>query len=59
MNDETPGVAIEKFVELKPKIYSYLVDDDSEHKKTKGVNKNLVATVSHNEYKYILLNKNV
>ena len=47
----------EKFVRLKPKIYSYLVDDNSVHKKAKGVNKNVVATISHNEYKDVLLNK--
>ena len=28
--DETVDVAIEEFVELKPKMYSYLVDDNSE-----------------------------
>ena len=38
-------------------MYSYLVDDNSEHKKAKGVNKNAVATISHNEYKDVLLNK--
>ena len=32
MKDETAGVAIEEIVGLKPKIYSYLVDDNSEHK---------------------------
>ena len=47
----------EKFVRLKPKIYSYLVDDNSVHKKAKGVNKNVVSTISHNEYKDVLLNK--
>ena len=57
MEDETAGVAIEEFVGLKPKMYSYLVDDNSEHKKVKGVNKILVARISHNEYKYVLLNK--
>ena len=57
MKDETAGVAIEEFVGLKPKIYLYLVDDNSEHKKAKGVNKNVVATISHNEYKDVLLNK--
>ena len=31
--------------------------DNSEHKKAKDVNKNVVATISHNEYKYVLLNK--
>ena len=38
-------------------MYSYLADDLSEHKKTKGVNKNVKATISHNEYKDVLLNK--
>ena len=31
MKDKTAGVAIEELVGLKPKIYSYLVDDNSEH----------------------------
>ena len=35
MKDETVGVAIEVFVGLKPKMYSYLVDDISEHEKVK------------------------
>ena len=47
---------IKEFDELKPKMYSYLVDDNIEHKKAKGVNKNVVATISHNKYKDILLN---
>ena len=46
MKDETAGVVIEEFVGLKPKMYSYLVDDNSEHKKAKGVNRNVVATIS-------------
>ena len=57
MTDETAGVATEEIVGLKPKIYSYLVDDNSEHKKAKGVNKNVVATISHYDYKDVLLNK--
>ena len=57
MKDDIPGVVIEEFVRLKPKMYSYLVDDNSEHKKAKEVNKNVVATISHNKYKVILLNK--
>ena len=56
MKDETGGVAIEEFGGLKPKIYLFLVGDNSEHKKTKDVNKNVVATISHNEYKDHLLN---
>ena len=49
MKDETAGVAIEEFVGLKTKMYSYLVDDSSEHKNEKGV--------SHNNYKDDLLDK--
>ena len=56
MKNETVGVGIEEFVGLKPKMYSFLVDDSSEHKKTEGVNKNVVVTITHNEYKEVLLN---
>ena len=38
-------------------MYSYLADDNSEHKKTKGVKKMFVVTISHNEYKNVFLNK--
>ena len=48
MKDETGGVAIEEFVGLKSKMYSFLVKN-SDHKKVKGVNKNVVATIGHNE----------
>ena len=47
MKDEIGGVVIEEFVGLKSKMYSVLVDD-SEHKKAKGVNKNVVVTIRHN-----------
>ena len=57
MKNETAGVAIEEFARLKPNMYSYLVNDNSEHKKAKGVNRNIVATISHNEYEDALLNK--
>ena len=33
MKDETAGFAINKFVGLKPKKYSFLVGDSTEHKK--------------------------
>ena len=56
MKDEIGDVAIEEFVGLKPKMYSFLVDNNK-HKKAKGVNKHVVATISHNEYKDVLLNK--
>ena len=54
MKDETEGVAIEEFVGLKPKMYLFLVDSN-EHKKVKGVNKHVVATIGHNKYKDELL----
>ena len=57
MKDETAGVAIEEFVRLKQNIYSYLVGDNSKSKKAKSVNKNVVWTISHNEFKDVLLNK--
>ena len=57
IKDETGGVAIKEFVGLKPKMYSFLVDDSSEHRKAKGINKNVVEIISHNEYKNVLLNK--
>ena len=57
MKDETAGVAIEEFVRLKPKMYLYLIHDNSEHKKAKRVNRNIAATISHTKCKDILLNK--
>ena len=51
MKEETAGVAIKGFVGLMPKMCSYLVDDNSKHKKAKGINKNIVMSISHNEYK--------
>ena len=41
---------------LKPKMYSYLVDDNSYHKKAKGLNRNVVPTMSRYEHKDELLN---
>ena len=32
MKDEATDVAIKEFVGLKPKMFSFLVDDNSEHK---------------------------
>ena len=37
-------------------MYSFLVNNN-EHKKSNCVNRNVVATFSHNEYKDVLLNK--
>ena len=57
MRDKTAGVATEQFGKLKPKMYWSLVDDSSGNKKAKGVNKNVVVTISHSEYKDVFLNK--
>ena len=48
MKDQTGGVSIEEFVGLKPKMYSFIVDNN-EHDKTKGVNRNVVAEIGQNE----------
>ena len=55
MKDEARGAAIEEFVGLQSKMYSFLVDN-SEHTKAKGVNRNIVTTIIHNKYKDTLLN---
>ena len=45
MEDKTQSAAIEEFVGLNPKTYSFLVDNNK-YKKVKGVNI-IVATISH------------
>ena len=57
MKDGRAGVAIKEFVGLKPKMYSVLVGGSSEHEKAKSVNKNIFATISHNEYENVFLNQ--
>ena len=59
MKDAAAAAAIEEFVGLKPEMYSYLLDENMEHKKAKRVNRNAVATISHNDFKTDLLNKNL
>ena len=39
---ERAGFANEEFAGLKPKMYSYLIDDNSKNKKTKDINENVV-----------------
>ena len=50
MKDETGGVTIEEFVGLKPKMYLILVSYFSKYKKSKDVNKNVVAKTNHNKF---------
>ena len=51
MKEETGAVTIKEFVKLEQKLYSFFVDGRSEHKKAKGVNKNVVETISHSEFR--------
>ena len=44
-------------LQLQNLLDFFSVDDSSEHKKPKGVNKNVVATIIHGEYKDVLLKK--
>ena len=56
MNDEIADISIKEFDRLKQKMYSFLVENNSEYKKAKDVNSKTVATISHDEYKDALLN---
>ena len=56
MKGGTSDVSIEELLWWKPEMYSFLVDDNSEPKQAKCVNRNVDTTVSHNEYKDVLLN---
>ena len=57
MKDETSALSIKKCAELKSKMCSFIVDDSSEHKTIKGVNKNDVTKIGRNNHKDVLLNK--
>ena len=50
---------LKNFFEVKPKMYLNVVSYSSKHIKAKGLNKNVVAKISHNKYKDVLLNENV
>ena len=57
MKDKIGVVAINEFIGWKSKMYLFLADHNSGHKKAKGLNTDVVVTIRHNEYKVILLNK--
>ena len=54
MKDETGCTTIEEFAGRKPTMHSFLVHN-IEHKILKGVNQNVVATISYNEQKDVFL----
>ena len=45
MKDELGGKIMTEFLALRPKTYSYLMDDDSEAKKAKGTKKCVLKKV--------------
>ena len=55
--DEAAGKPILEFVGLKSKMYPYIIGDE-EHKKAKGVKKNVVKNeIRHRDYLDVLFNK--
>ena len=42
MKDDTCGVSIKGFVELKSKMYTFITDKNHESKKAKDINKNVL-----------------
>ena len=57
--DETAGKPILEFVGLKSKMYSYKIEEE-EHKKAKGVKKNVVKKeIKHQDYLDVLFNKKI
>ena len=60
MKEELGGKIMTKFAALKPKTYSYLMDDGSSDKKAKGTKKCVMKRVlKFNDYKDCLLNNEI
>ena len=59
LKDEVKGKIISEFVGLKLKIYSLVIVNNEEIKKEKGVNKNVIKMIRHEEYVYVFFNKNL
>ena len=60
MKDELGGEIITEFTALRPKIYSYLTDNDKIDKKAKGTKKCVInKMIKFNDYKKYLLNREV
>ena len=58
MKNELREKIITEFVALRPKSYSYLTDDDTVHKKTKGTKKCVIKQIlKFNDYKKCLFDK--
>ena len=60
MRDKLGRRIMAEFVALRPKTYSYLMDDDSETKKAKGRKKCAIKQrFKFNDYKHCLLNNEI
>ena len=57
MKEEAKGKIINEYVGLKSKMYSLAMVDNEEIKKAKGINKNVVKSISHKEYVDVLFNR--
>ena len=53
--DEAAGKIIKEFVGLRAKLYSYIIDEEKEIKKCKGIKKQVVEnSITHEDYKTCL-----
>ena len=60
MKDELGGKIMTELVALRPKTYSYLMDDDNSDKKANGTEKYVIKRIlTFNDYKDCLLNNEV
>ena len=60
MKDELGGKVMTEFVALRPKTYSYLMDDGWSDKKIKETKKSVIKRkLKFNDYKNCLLNNEV
>ena len=60
MKDESGGKIMIELVALRPKTYSYLMDDDSEAKKAKGTKKCVIKRMlKFPDYKDCVLNNKI
>ena len=60
MKDELGGKIMTEFVALRPKSYSYLIDDSGSDKEAKGTKKCAIKRrLKFNDYKDYLLNNEI
>jgi hypothetical protein len=58
--DEAAGKQIDEFVGLRAKSYSYKMFEGGEHKKCKGIKRNVVKTqITHDDYKNCLFDNTI